>query len=90
MDRIGGHAKSLVYQKLMSTDGSHAIQSSKGFAKLASDLISSTTVLHIDQQEIDEEVALADSWEDTQAVVGTCKIHDAKCIFRDGKIEFHM
>ena len=62
--------------------------SSKDFAKLASDLMSSTTVLHIDQQELDKAMALADSWEDTLAVVRICSMHDAQCIFRDGKIEF--
>ena len=62
--------------------------SSKDFTKLASDLMSSTTVLHIDQQELDKAMALADSWEDTLAVVRICSMHDAQCIFRDGKIEF--
>lgn len=87
VDGVGGRAKSLVRQKSISKDGSHVVQSSKDFAKLASELMSSTTVLHIDQREIDPAVALAHSWEDAPPAVGIRSMHDAQCIFRDGKIE---
>ena len=87
VDGVGGRAKSLVRQKSLSKDGSHAVQSSSDFAKLADELMQSTTVLHINQHEINEAVALADSWEEVIAVNGIRSMHDAKCLYREGKIE---
>lgn len=87
VDGVGGRAKSLVRQKSMSKDVSHAVQSSKDFADLASELMSATTVLHISQEEINEAVALTDSWEDAPAADGIRSMHDAQCIFKDHKIE---
>ncbi|KAG1714416.1 Mitochondrial coenzyme A transporter SLC25A42 [Nymphon striatum] len=87
VDGVGGRAKSLVRQKSMSKDVSHAVQSSKDFADLASELMSATTVLHISQEEMNEAVALTDSWEDAPAADGIRSMHDAQCIFKDHKIE---
>jgi hypothetical protein len=71
----------------MNKDASYAVQSSKDFADLASELISSTIVLHISQEEINEAVALAESWEDAPAADGIRSMHYAQCIFKDHKIE---
>ena len=87
MMEVGRWTKSLVRQKSMNKDASCAVQSSKDFADLASELISSTIVLHISQEEINEAVALAESWEDAPAADGIRSMHYAQCIFKDHKIE---
>ena len=87
VDGVGGRAKSLVRQKSMSKDGHDVVQSSKDFAKLASELMSATTVMHIDQEEIDEAVAQADPWDDAPAAVGIRSMHDAQFIFSKKIIE---
>ena len=71
----------------MSKGESQVIQSSEDFANLASKLMSATTVLHIDEKEIDHVMSLADSSENAPTVGGIRSMHNAKCFYKEHMIE---
>ena len=71
----------------MSQSDTNIVQSSKDFANLVSRLMSSTTVLHIDEDQIDQTIASLDPWKDVHAADGIHKIHDAICLFKDQEVQ---
>ena len=83
VDGIGGKAKSLVRQKVMSKDDSIIVNDSISFTKAAAKLMPSTNVVHISKTEIDEIIAKDDPWNDVPAVQGIHKIHVATCSHPD-------
>lgn len=83
VDGIGGKAKSLVRQKVMSKDDSTTVNDSVSFAEVATQLMPSTKVVHISQKEIDEIIAKDNPWNDVPAVQGIHKIHVATCLHPD-------
>jgi hypothetical protein len=65
---IGGRAKSLVCQKVMSKNDTIIVNNSLSFAKLITELMPSTDVVHISQKEIYEIITAANPWEDVPAM----------------------
>ena len=62
------------------------VQSSEDFAKVARRLLEKTSVFHMSQAEIDEQVQTVISWENVEAYPGIQKIYLARCS-ENGEIE---
>ena len=79
VDGIGGRAKSLVRQKVMSRSSDPTIvQSPKNFADTARKLMPKTTVLYIPESEIRREQERRQLWKDNlPAIPGITKFHVA-------------
>ncbi len=79
VDGIGGRAKSLVRQKVMSQSSEPTIvQSAKGFSQTARILMPKTTVLYIPESEIHREKETRKLWkENLPAIPGITKMHAA-------------
>jgi len=89
VDGVGGRAKSLVRQKVMSKDECIIVNDSVSFAKVAAQLMPSTDVVHISQNEIDEVIANENPWIDVPAMPGIHRVHVATCTYPDGILKLY-
>lgn len=72
----GSRAKSLAWSKLLSQGNSSiVVQNSEDFAKLANQLISATTILHISEDEITEFIKTFNPWENISVIHGIKSMH---------------
>ena len=83
VDGIGGSAKSLVRQKVMSKgNNAEIVQNSADFFRVASGLLKDVTVLHIPESEVKNYIERSDPWNEVQDVPGISKMHSA--VTKDG------
>lgn len=81
VDGIGGRIKSIVRQAVMSKRAESVIvQNSRDFARVASEKMTTTTVIHISQEEIDSVSQQA--WDDVKTVPGIQKMHVVHCCLK--------
>ena len=88
VDGVGGRAKSLVRQKSMSKSGKQVVHNSQDFFEVALSVMSSTTVLHISQEEIKDAIKAKNPWADVTNVAGIRQMHEAKCDYNNKQIVF--
>ena len=84
---LAEETKSLVCQKAMSQSDTNIVPSSKDFSHLVSRFMPSNTVLHIDQDNIDQTIASLDPWKYVLVADGIHKINDVICFFKDQEIQ---
>jgi len=87
VDGIGGKAKSLVRQKVMSKNETTIVKDSVSFAKLAAELMPATHVVHISQKEIDDVINAGNPWSDVPAMQGIHRVHVAECSYPSGQLQ---
>ena len=87
VDGIGGKAKSLVRQKVMSKSEITIVKDSVSFAKVAAELMPATHVVHISQKEIDDMVNTVNPWSDVPAMQGIHRVHVAACSYPSGHLQ---
>ena len=86
VDGIGGGAKSIVRQKVMSKNRDRIIvQNSKDFAAAAGTLLEKTTVIHMSTEEITTKIEELISWDNTAAVPGILNKHIVS--YTDGSLK---
>ena len=78
VDGVGGRAKSIVRQKVISKSEDVIVQNSVDFALLVAQLMPATTVIHVSQADIDCAITTAKPWDDVVAIAGIRQMHAAE------------
>jgi len=88
VDGIGGRAKSLVRQAVMSKTANNVIvQNAADFARVAAEKMVTTTVLLIAQSQIDDINTSINAWEEVPAVPGIHRMHVVQSCLHDDTVK---
>ena len=87
VDGIGGAAKSIVRQNVMSKGKNIIVQDAAGFAQAAEKLLDKVQVIYISQKDIRQFIDQNSPWEDITDYPGILKIHSIK--YCDGNISLY-
>ena len=88
VDGIGGRAKSLVRQKIMTKGEATTVQSAVEFADLVTKLMPSTKTIYISKEEIDTSTREANLWSDARSIPGIKKIHKIQACYQESLVKF--
>ena len=75
VEGVGGRVKSLVRMKCMSKNEKVCVQTSMNFFNVLKPLMVSTTILHINNNEIKSKVGKEKPWLEVKKTPGIRKIH---------------
>ena len=84
VDGIGGEAKSLVRQQVLSKSKNVVVQSAADFAKICKDVMPGVTIHLMTQEDLNE---LENIWDQAVEVKGISKAHQA--VIKDGSLSIY-